>query len=196
MSTDGDSQEDNARAETRVPLPPAAVLDFLADHERLFRLNPHLAVAAWQPQVGGFHVAATNELNALAIDTVVRVEVTADGLVFRYEHGLKRATRFAVAPAGQGTRLIVTDLYPRLEDAQDPRLAEVDRSLVPWVAALHRHLKARRRWGRLPGWRWWQERLMLSLAPPQRRMVRLLVWLSAIEFALFVALVLALRLVS
>ncbi len=91
----------------------------------------------------------------------------------------------------------MTDHYPRIEDPQDPRLAEVDRTLVPWVAAIRRHLLARQRWGWLPLifplWRWWNERFLLHMAPRQRRIVRLLVWISVLEFLVFLGVVVVLR---
>ena len=66
-----------------------------------------------------------------------------------------------------------------------PRVAEVDRSLVPLVDALRRHLLGRRRWGWLPGWRWWHEDFLGRMVPQQRRIVRMIVWVSALEFAAF-----------
>lgn len=183
---------DTARAEIAVPLAPAALADFLADVERLFRLNPLLAIESWRACAGGFHFVAANESNGRRIDAVVAVERAADGstLLLRYATGLKRATRLAVTASAGGARLVVTEHYAAVEDPADPRLAEVDRSLVPWVAALHRHLRARRRWGWLPGWRWWHERFLAGLAPRQRRIVRLLVWISLLEFIAFLGLVL------
>jgi len=188
---------DVATAETRLPIAPAAVAEFCGDVDRLLRLNPQLAIERWAPEAGSrFRLVARNESNELLVDTSVDIEREAGGLTLRYASGLKQATRLRVEPAPPGTRLVVTEHYPRLEDAQDPRVAEVDRSLVPWVAALRRHLLARERWGRLPGWRWWNERLMLSMVPRSRRIVRLIVWLGVIEFIVFTGLVLVLRLAA
>jgi hypothetical protein len=125
------------------------------------------------------------------------VDRTGSGLVLRYDAGLKQETELVVAPAEEGARLVVIERYPRIEDPQDPRVAEVDKSLVPWVAAIRCHLLARRRWSRLPLvfplWHWWAERFMLSMVPRSRRIVRLLIWTTVIEFAVFLGLVLALR---
>lgn len=192
-AADGDS----AIAETTLPFPIAEVREFLRDIPRLVRLNPLLAIERWVPAERGFRIAGRNESNERAFDSGVLIEMAGDDLVLRYDTGLKQMTRIVAEPAGGGTRLVVTEHYPCIEDPQDPRVAEVDRSLVPWVAAIRRHLLARRRWGRLPLisplWLWWQERFMLSMLPRNRRIVRLLVWTSVIEFAVFLGMVAVLR---
>lgn len=184
---------DTATAETTLPLAPAELHDFLVDCELLFRLNPLYAIESWAPEAEGFRLAAHNESNDRRIETAVRIERTGTALLLHYASGLKQATRFGVDPASAGARLVVTEHYPRIDDPQDPRVVEVDKSLVPWVAALRRHLLARRRWGWLPGWHWWHERFMTGMFPRQRRIVRLLIWISAFEFAVFLGLVLVLR---
>lgn len=188
---------DTATAETTLPLSVAEVRGFLSDIPRLVRLNPQLAIERWVPAEWGFRYAGRNESNDRAFDLGVLVERAGDSLVLRYDAGLKQATELAVAPAAEGARLVVTERYPRIEDPQDPRVAEVDKSLVPWVAAIRRHLLARRRWGWLPLifplWCWWTERFMLSMVPRSRRIVRLLVWTTVAEFAVFLGLVVVLR---
>lgn len=173
-----------------IPLPPAALLDFLADGERLWRLNPYLKIDRWQARPDGFALVGVNEANACPIDVCVRREPTAEGWRAIYERGLKRETEFAVAPRQGGSLLVVTERYAPVAGADDPRAKEADPSLVPWIAALRRHLVARQRFGRLPGWRWWHERFLPSLAPSQRRIVRLLIGITAIEFLVFLVLVL------
>jgi hypothetical protein len=184
---------DRASAETTVPPDADALFAFVSDIERLLRLNPHLEIEAWRATPDGFHLAALNEMNERRVDTAARIEVAREArrIVISYATGLKRATTIAVEPdpAGAGSRLVLVDHYPLIEDPQDPRLTEVDRSLIPWVAAIRRHLIHSARWGRLPGWRWWNERLLPGMPPRQRRIVRLIVWVSAIEFVLFLALV-------
>lgn len=192
---------DLASAETLLPLAPGSVAAFLADVDRLLRLNPLLVIERWQPEgPGRFRLVARNESNEQLIDTPVDIEEDEWGLTLRYASGLKQATRLRVEPAPEGSRLVVTEHYPRIEDAQDPRVVEVDKSLVPWVAVLRRHLLQRASWGRLPlifpVWQWWHEGVMLSMAPRSRRIVRLIVWLSAIEFVVFIGMVIVLRLAA
>ncbi|MBU1237710.1 MAG: hypothetical protein KJ634_03735 [Gammaproteobacteria bacterium] len=190
---------DVARAETVLALPADAVRAFLGDAERLFRLNPQLAIERWESRARGFRLAAFNESNGRRIDTEAETG-TADGaLVVSYANSLKLETRVMAEAVPEGVRLVVTEHYPRIDDADDPRVADVDKSLVPWVMAIRRHLLARRRWGRLPLfplWRWWNEGFMLSMAPRSRRIVRLLVWVTVLEFMVFLGAVVVLRLAA
>ena len=183
------AQQDQVRAETRLPLAAEAVFEFVADIERLLHLNPHLAIETWQPAPDGVRFAAQNETSGRRSETTIRIETTPArrSIVLTYADGLKQATTLAVEAAeGGGCRLVVTEHYPIIMDAQDPRVADVDRSLVPWVDAIRRHLLGRRRWGRLPGWRWWHESFMPGMAPRQRRIVRMIVWVGVLEFVVFV----------
>ena len=183
------AQQDQVRAETRLPLAAAAVFEFVADIERLLRLNPHLAVETWQPTPDGVRFAAHNEISGRRSETTIRIETTPArrSITLTYAGGLKQATTLAVEAAeGDGCLLVITEHYPIIMDAQDPRVADVDRSLVPWVDAIRRHLLGRRRWGRLPGWRWWHERFLPGMAPRQRRIVRMIVWIGVLEFVVFV----------
>lgn len=188
------ADHDQARAQTDLPLSPQELRVFLANSERLFRLNPHLAIERWEGLADGFSLQATNELNGLRHETQIQRSEGPQGPVFTYASGLKQVSAFTVEPLPAGARLTLIEWYPRLADPADPRVAEVDPSLVPWVWALRRHLLGRRRWGWLPGWRWWQEGFLPSLPPNQRRIARLLLWVSAGEFGLFLVLVLVLAL--
>jgi hypothetical protein len=191
---------DSARAETTLPLPVAELAEFVRNVERLWRLNPHLEIREWLPREDGFDYAAHDELADRDVTVAATVEAGDGRLMLRYADGLRQASEIVVEAAADGARLIVIDHYPRIEDPQDPRLAGVDRTLVPWVAAIRRHLLARKRWGRLPLisplWRWWNEHFLLHMAPRSRRIVRLLVWISLLEFAVFLGAVAVLRLAS
>lgn len=188
------AEETNAAwVEAEIPLAPAALLEFLADHERFWRLNPWLAIESWHDEGDGFTLRAHNETNDLRLDVRVWRETLPDGFRVRYGSGLKQSSEVAVTARGAGSLLRVVERYAPLDDADDPRAAETDKSLVPWIAALRRHLLARARWGRIPGWRWWNERFMLSMPPRQRGIVRMILWVTSIEFVVFVAAVAALR---
>ena len=184
---------DQARAETAVALAADELFAFISDIERLFRLNPHLSIESWRSAPGGFHVMASNETNQCRVDTTAHVEIerATRCITIRYESGLKQRTTLSVLPGDGGSRLIAVDHYPVIDDAADPRVAEVDRSLAPWIGAVRLHLARRARWGRLPGWHWWNERFLPGIAPRQRRIVRLIIWVSVLEFIvfLFVALI-------
>ena len=182
------AQEDRACAETPIPIGADSVFEFVSDIERLLRLNPHLAIETWQRLPEGMRFAALNETTGRRIETAVRVETrhSLRTIVLSYADGLKQATTLTVEAGDEdGCRLIVTEHYPFIADAQDPRVAEVDRSLIPWVNAILHHLSGRKRWGWLPGWRWWHEQFLPGMPPRQRRIVRMIVWISVLEFVVF-----------
>ncbi|MCM2288377.1 MAG: SRPBCC family protein [Sulfuritalea sp.] len=180
--------EDRVRAETHVPISADALFEFVSDIGRLVRLNPHLFIETWQRLPDGMRLAAQNETTGRRIETAVRVETTRPlrTIVLSYADGLKQATTLSIEVGdGDGCRLIVTEHYPCIADAQDPRVADVDRSLIPWVTAIRSHLLGRQRWGWLPGWRWWHEHFMPGMPPRQRRIVRMIVWVGVLEFVVF-----------
>lgn len=182
------AQEDRVRAETQVPIGAEAMFEFVSDIERLVRLNPHLVIETWQRLPDGMLLAVLNETTGRRIETAVRVETTRSlrTIVLSYADGLKQATTLTVEGGdGDSCRLIVTEHYPFIADAQDPRVADVDRSLIPWVDAIRRHLLGRQRWGWLPGWRWWHEQFLPGMPPRQRRIVRMIVWVGVLEFVVF-----------
>lgn len=187
---------DAAWVEAEIPLPPPTLLEFLADPERLWRLNPCLVIDGWRRETDGFALRADNEANGRRLELHVRRQALADGFRVDYDAGLKRSSEFRVSPRGDGSLLRVVERYDAVDGPDDPRTAEADKSLVPWIAALRRHLVARKRWGGVPGWRWWSERFMLSMPPRQRRIVRLIVWVTVAEFVVFVAAVVVLRLAT
>ena len=188
--------ENAAWASVEVPLSPQRLHDFLADTGRLFRLNPHLEIEAWLPQDAGtrtYRWSALNETNGCRSEVCMRAEALVEnaGWTLHYDAGLKRATEFRIAAAAGGSLLTVTDHYHPVPNGSDERLKEVDRSLIPWTGAIRRHLAGLARFGGMPGYRWWMECVMLGMPPRQRRIVRMIVWVSVLEFVvfLFVALI-------
>ena len=190
--------ENAAWASVEIPLPTHALYVFLSNIERLFRLNPHLEILAWQQQpdqaeAREYRLSALNETNGCRSEVSVRVEPLGECIGYRveYDQGLKHSTELRIAAAAGGSLLTITDHYHPVSDTSDERLKEVDRSLLPWAAAIRSHLRGKTRFGGLPGYRWWAERVMLGMSPRQRRIVRMIVWVSVLEFIvfLFVALI-------
>jgi len=182
-----------AWAKVAIPLPARQLSAFLSNVERLFRLNPHLEIETWYEEPGQqdtpvYRLSAANQTNACRVDVSIRatpVGERASGLELIYDCGLKRSTEFRVEALGNGSLLTVTEDYYPVVDESDQRLGEVDRSLVPWLAAIRSHLTGLIRFGGLPGYRWWTERIMLGMPPRQRRIVRMIVWVSVLEFVVF-----------
>jgi len=190
--------DDNvAYVQADIPVAPAVLLDFLAASDRLWRLNPFLTIASLRDEdEARFRLVANNEANGCRLDLAVsRTSLPEGGFRFSYDRGAKQSTEFRVEARVGGSLLTVTERYDAAA-APAQRAAENDKSLLPWVAAVRKHVVARARWGGLPGWQLWHEDLMLSLAPRRRRIVRAVVWLTAIELALLLALGVVLRFVA
>lgn len=195
------SDADNAAwASAEIPWSGSSLLEFLADIERLIRLNPHLDIEEWHridlPAGASYRVVARNESNAWHGEMSFRLmpTVEGDGYDLVYTQGLKQSTQLRIRPGDGSSILTITDRYHPVTDSADPRLCEVDRSLIAWVAAIRAHLSGLARFGGIPGYRWWRERVMLPMSPRQRRMVRMIAWISLLEFAVFLFVVLIYRL--
>jgi len=176
------------------PLPIEALREFCRDVERLYRINSCLEIASWRPTADGtFHAAWRNTSNQqdAALDLQI-VSESDDAFEVRYSQGLKRSTRFALAPAAAASRLTITDDYSGVpEEERARRVAEVDRSLEAWGWTLHAYLRRERRWGRNAVYRWYMRRIWLPMKPGARRITTLLVLVTVAEFliVLFVGLI-------
>lgn len=164
-------------------LDPDALRRFCADVERLFRINPYLEIAEWDPLGDDrFRVRWRNLSNEQAYEASVRAQVRDDGLLVHYDDGLKRSTRFSVAAGPQGGTLTIVDDYGEIDAAEaTARLAEVDKSLTAWGEALRVYLTHERRWSRFAPYRWYRT-LWLRLKPSARRIATLLILFTLAEF--------------
>jgi hypothetical protein len=171
------------------PLSPDALRRFLADAERLYRINPlyeidrfeRLGPARWR-------LVATNLANARALDVELDIAATADGIVARYRTGLKAATAFRVAPYERAARLVVEESYAGSEAERRGRVAEVDTSLNAWGRALHDYLRHWARWSWLAPWRWYMARVWQPMRPSARRIVYMIWVISIVEMIALVVL--------
>jgi len=190
--------EDAAWVVVELPVSADAALAFVGDAERLFRLNPHLEIQSWErapaPDHGQrYRVRWISELSGVAQELELAiVPGEANGFSVEYSAGIKRFTRVQVERRGGGTGVLtLRDVYDTPQGAdREERLREVDRSLVPWGAAIRRYLLGLQRWGRWPLYRWYMTGYWLRMKPRERRIARLLIWTTALEFLVF-ALVLA-----
>ncbi|MBM3391102.1 MAG: hypothetical protein FJY34_03895 [Betaproteobacteria bacterium] len=169
-----------------LPQPAQDVAEYLRDVERLLRLNPYLEIRRFEKAPQGFALEALNEMNGCAVSQRLTFDAAGlRGYVLRYDTGLKQTTEVAVEPHRAGSRLRIRETYrPPADDAE---LAQVDRSLTPWGQSIRRHFMGLARWGRLPGYRRWRERVWLGMKPRERRVTRLIVWATLVEFFVFVA---------
>lgn len=164
---------------------------FCQDIERLLRINPAYVFRRWENLGAGvFYWVARNESNAREIDTRLFVEPLPDGIAVTYASGLKTRTTFRAIPdptgngdSGGGARLVVTDDYGGTPEAERKRrMDEVDKSLIQWGHALHRYLHQWKRWSGVAPWRWYMRRVWQPMRPIARRIVFLLIIVTALEF--------------
>ncbi|MDH3594617.1 MAG: hypothetical protein OEM93_07165 [Rhodospirillales bacterium] len=191
--TDASEAEENDAAWVVVEtgLEAEELFGFCQDVERLFRINPAYVFRRWEDLGGGIvRWAALNESNDREIDTRFSVERLPHGLAVTYASGLKTRTTFRVepggGPGGGGAKLVVTDDYSGTPEAErEARVDEVDTSLNSWGYGLHKYLRQWRRWSGLAPWRWYMRRVWQPMRPMARRIVFLLIVITALEFVGF-----------
>ena len=180
--------EDAAWVTIETPLTADALLAFCwQDVERLFRINSKIRFEEWRRDGENEHnVRLRNLINDTELETGLRVERLADGLRITYGNGLKTATLFRVEATANASRLVVTDDYSGTPVAErQARTDEVDQSLVQWGHDLHRYLARWDRWSRWGPWRWYMTRFWQPMTPMARRVVFLLIVITAMEFFVF-----------
>lgn len=183
--------EDAAWVAVPTSLPPERLAWLVEDPERLLRVNPCWIFEQWErPSAERFSLRVRDTVHQRTWAAGGRIEPLADGLRLVYDDGLKASTTFRIETGDAGTRLWVIDDYGRLTaEERAERLDEVDRSLPTWGQALERYLAGWQRRGGNRLWRWYTERVWRPMTPLARRVVRLLIWVTVIEFAVFVLLV-------
>lgn len=194
------AHRDSAWIAIDTPLTASQLFEFAADAERLFRLNPYLEILAWESdwnelvEGGGVRFKYLNEMNGVTRELTLTVSGLNPGVGYtlNYSEGLKRATEVRVQPGANGATLLIKDCYDAVPEnpaatpaERETRLKEVDRSLTPWGVAIRQHILGMVRWRRLPLYRAWRERFWLGMPPRSRRISRLIMWITALEFVVF-----------
>ena len=189
--------EDAAWIRVELPLSQRDAYAIIQQTELLFRLNPHLEIKSWQEDAPGkiypgkqIYLDALNEMNGMKQPMTLSVsDVQPDiSYTLSYDRGLKQATIFTVEGITPvSCRLSVKERYPaEISVAErEARLNEVDKSLVPWGEAIHGYFISRARWGWLPFYNWFKDSFWLGMVPRHRRIARLLIWTTALEFVVF-----------
>lgn len=189
--------EDAAWISVELPLSRSDAYSYIQRTELLFRLNPYLEIKSWQEDAPGriypgkqIHLDSLNEMNGMAQTMTLSVSDVQPDVSYSlsYDRGLKQATIFTVEGISPvSCRLTVKERYlAGISVAErEARLNEVDKSLVPWGAAIHKHFARRARWGWLPFFGWLQDSFWAGMAPRHRRISRLLIWTTALEFVVF-----------
>lgn len=185
---------DAAWVSVETPFDAATLAGLVADVEGMLRVNPYLEFAEWREIAPDrYRFRARNISNQRTIDTVVRVERSAEATTLHYESGLKTRTVFRVEPreaasgdapgkSPPGARLVITDDYGGVPAAErEARVAETDRSLLAWGGDLHRYFRDWRRWSWLMPWRWYMRRVWRGMKPTARRIAYMLWMVTVFE---------------
>lgn len=180
--------EDAAWASFLTPLSVETLKTFCLDIERLFRINPYLEFDCWEQRgENRYHFRGRNSSQepAFEFELDLNVEPTEDGLVIRYDQGVKTSTTLRIEPADVGSKLtIIEDYSGRPEVERNDHLQEVDKSLTRWAGDLQEFLMMWQRWSRFSLWRWYMRRIWQPLKPTGRRIVYMFIWISVVEVAL------------
>jgi hypothetical protein len=189
--TDPGQTEDAAWVTIESPFDKAWMRRFIADTERVMRINSLMEYTAWDDEGGGaFRISGKNlGLDREFLNRLV-TETLDDGVRVLYDTGLKASTTFRLEPGKtpDSSILVITDDYsavPAEERAQ--RLDEVDSTLVRWGHDIHRYLRQWKRWSSVPGWRWYMNRVWLPAKPSIRRISFMLIAITTLEFITFLA---------
>lgn len=183
MSGADPAPRDQAWVAIDVHLSAAEVARFCDDLERLYRINPYLEFGAWRNGAGAPDVAYRNLSNGQSYEGHLTLRRSSEfDFTVHYDRGIKRATRFTIAPLASGCRLMITDDYSGAGAGAD--LSEVDRSLHAWGAALREYLEHEARWGHIGAWRWYMRRVWVPMKPSARRITYILLVVTLAEVAL------------
>lgn len=195
---DPQTAKDAAWVSIETRLSEAELRDFIADVDRLWRINPLLDRIKVTPQAGGRgRLEAHNLANGRDVDVGFNVRVVPGGIDVDYADGLKTRTSLRIEPGAKGARLVVREEYAGAvpDEERKARLGEVDTSLNAWGRGVSDYLRHWKRWSWLAPWRWYMRRAWLPMSPSGRRIVFLLWAISVVETVSIIALgaVLALR---
>lgn len=163
--------------------PVVRLQEFLQDVRRLYRINPFFEFTSWEQRASDhFRAELLNHSNGQRF--VLDAGITREderSLHVSYAGGAKQSTRFEIEATAIGSRLTVTDEYAHGVTVPPE---QVDRSLHAWGVALADYLERERRWGWLPGYRWFMERVWLPMKPSARRITFIVLVVSVADIAL------------
>lgn len=180
---------DHAQVDIQTHLSSTELLPLIHDVETLFRINPALSFTQFNTKNRQHYIiAGFNSSNQQHFQLTCRAERHAQGVTLYYEQGLKALTRIEIIASSstENTLLRIYEDYNREPVAiRQTRLAEVDKSLIPWAHALRQFFKRWQRWGKFKWWRSAMLRLWLPMKPATRRIMFHFAWISAVEVVIF-----------
>lgn len=168
------------------------LVEFVQNLERLFRLNPYLEIRQWKDETTEgiakkIQFSALNEMNGVLYDVSLNFsQITPQEFVVHYSASFKERLEVKIADAAPHATLTLIEHYRKLPAGEHQRhLQEVDQGLTPWAVSIKNYIEGLARWGCLPFYRWYKEKFWLSMIPRHRRIARLLLWTTVLEFIVF-----------
>jgi hypothetical protein len=182
------AENDSAWASVITPLSVEALMEFCADTERLFRINPMLVFTKWeQTSENSFDFSGENSSQDKAFEFEFGLTVSKldDGYRIDYDKGVKSSTVLKIEAAEKGSKLTITDHYDRLPASErESQLHEVDQSIVIWAEYLQKFCISWNSWSKFALWRWYMRRIWQPMKPTARRITYMLLWITVVEIAL------------
>ena len=181
-------EDDFARVTVETPFDARWLESFIADPQRLLRINSMLEFTRLEPlEQERWRMSGRNLAGNQPFDLVFSMQTRRNETILSYDSGLKKQTKITIESAGDGpARLVITDDYSGHSSSErKKRLNEVDRSIIQWGHDIHRYLQGWKRWSWIPGWKYYMLRIWQGMKPSARRISFLIMAITAAEFALF-----------
>lgn len=180
-----DNEQDAAWVTIQTGVEDKWVERLLADPELFLRINPLMKYSAWKElEEGRIAVKGENQGNGHPFEMELVIHKNRHGFVVNYSEGLKGFTSIEYDP--QTKELKITDDYSGCsEEERGKRIDEVDHSLTAWGSALKEYLEVEQRWHWFPIYNLYMGCFWRRMTPSARRISKMLVWITALEFFAF-----------
>jgi len=182
------NEDDAVWASVITPLSVDALMEFCADTERLFRINPMLVFTNWEKtSENSYSFSGVNSSQEVAFEFEFGLTVSKldDGYRIDYDKGIKSSTELKIESAEHGSKLTITDRYDRFSASERKlHLHEVDQSITIWAEYLQKFCISWNSWSKFALWRWYMRRIWQPMKPSARRITYMLLWITVIEIAL------------
>ena len=98
---------------------------------------------------------------------------------------MKAALEVSVQATSDPAKSVLTLREHYHQAAPERQLKEIDHSLIPWGNSVRVYVLGMRRWRWFWLYRWYREKFWLEMRPTHRRIARLLVGVTLLEFVVF-----------
>lgn len=187
-----ETQKNTAWVTIEIPAHVSKLFDFLHNPEHLYRLNPYLDIREWVETSASkqFHLKALNEMNGVTYDHLITVESVQPNarILLNYDKGLKRALEITMQARSSGSVLTLREHYHAPSEGDEhpeDQLKEVDHGLLPWASSIRKYLSGLEKWGWFWPYRWYKESFWLNMRPTHRRISRMVILVTVLEFVVF-----------